>query len=115
MANRSKQKGTAAETDVVKYLHSLGHTNVERRALHGSNDRGDLSGLENCVCEVKNVARIDLAGWVDEAERERENDGSKYGFVWHKRKGTTDPGKWYVTMTGAQLVALLEAAAVIGK
>lgn len=115
MANRSKAKGTAAETAVVKYLHSLGYTNVERRALNGANDRGDLAGLGSCVGEVKDHKRMDLAGWVDEMLTEMANDGARHGFVWHKRRGATDPGRWYVTMTGEQLVRLLEDAGVIAK
>ena len=48
-----------------------------------------------------------LAEWVNEAQTEAGNDDALAGVVWHKRRGTTDPGDWYVTMTGADLVALL--------
>jgi Holliday junction resolvase len=106
--SKSKQKGTALETAVVKYLSANGYPNVERRALNGVNDKGDITGIPGLVIECKNVAKMNLAGWVDEAEVERVNDGAAIGVVWHKRKGRTDPGAYYVTMTGATFLKLME-------
>jgi Holliday junction resolvase len=40
-ARYNKTKGTQFETDVMKYLRSLGHF-VERLAKAGANDEGDL-------------------------------------------------------------------------
>jgi hypothetical protein len=104
-----RSKGTAAESLVVDYLHRF-NPNVERRALGGAFDRGDIAGIVGCVIEVKAHARLDLAGFVDEAERERLNDNAEVGVAWIKRKGTTNPGAWYVAMTGDQFTHLLRKA-----
>lgn len=103
----SKRKGTAAETAIVTYLRTLGFTQTERRALNGSLDRGDIAGIPGVVIEAKNCARQELAGWVREAELERDNDGATLGVVWHKRRGKAHPADWFVTMSGAQFAALL--------
>lgn len=62
---------------------------------------------ERVVIEVKNVARLNLAGWVTEAEIERGNDDALAGLVAHKRHGKGDPLDSYVTCTLRDLVALL--------
>lgn len=110
MVNRSKTKGTAAETAVVGYLRVSGWPYAERRALNGNSDRGDIAGIVGATVEVKNCARIELGAWVDEAETERLNDRSDHAAVWHKRRGKGNPADWFVTMTGAQYVQLLHAA-----
>jgi hypothetical protein len=105
--NRSKAKGTAAESAVVQYLQAKGFAQAERRTLNGAHDRGDIAGIPGVVIEVKNCARQELAAWVGEAERERDNDRAGLGVVWHKLRGKTDPAKWFVTMSGEQFVNLL--------
>ena len=103
----SKRKGTAAESAVVQYLQAMGFTHAERRTLNGAKDRGDIAGLPGVVVEVKNCARQELAAWVAEAERERDNDSASLGAVWHKRRGKGHPADWFVTMSGEQFVFLL--------
>jgi uncharacterized OB-fold protein len=108
--NRSKQRGTAWETSIVNYLKENGAPYAERRALNGNADRGDVAGIPGVVLEAKAAARIDLAGWVTEAEQERVNDGAKVAAVWIKRRGKTSPGAGYVVLTGDALIHLLQAA-----
>lgn len=96
--SKNKQKGTSAETAVVNWLVSYGNKNVERRALQGSLDRGDISGLPGVVIEVKNHATMKLAEWVAELNVEMQNDNSTVGAVIHKKRGTTNVGEWYATM-----------------
>jgi hypothetical protein len=105
--NRSKAKGTSAESAVVQYLRDMGFTQAERRTLNGHYDRGDIAGIPGTVIEVKNCARQELAGWIAEAERERDNDNATLGVVWHKLRGRSHPSKWFVTMSGEQFIALL--------
>jgi hypothetical protein len=105
--SRSKAKGTAAETAVVRFLRTIGFAQAERRTLGGTHDRGDIAGLPGVVIEVKNCARQELAAWVAEAEAERDNDGASLGVVWHKRRGKADPRDWFVTMSGLQFGYLL--------
>ncbi|MFV8127490.1 hypothetical protein [Streptomyces syringium] len=106
----AKKKGTAAETDVVRYLRAAGFPSTERRAQTGNHDRGDITGIPGTVIEVKNCARTELASWVDEAETEGRNDQAHVAVVWHKRRGRSNPADWFVTMTGDQFTWLLRAA-----
>ena len=102
----SKKKGTAAESAVAGYLRTRGYA-AERRALAGIRDRGDIAGIPGLVIEVKNCAEMRLSAWLTEAWAETE-DG-ELGVVWHKRRGFSGPGEWYVTMDGATFVSFLEA------
>jgi hypothetical protein len=113
MTNRSKSKGTAAETAVVDYLRARGFPYAERRAMRGNNDQGDISGLPGVVIEVKACREMALAEWVDEAETERCNAGADLAVVWHKRRGRSSAGGWYVTMTGEALAGLLQCYGVV--
>ena len=96
--SKSKQKGTSAETAVVNWITSKGRKHVERRALNGNDDRGDIAGIPAVVIEVKNCVRMELSAWLKELEVEMHNDKADTGVVIHKKKGTTDVGLWYATM-----------------
>ena len=67
-------------------------------------DEGDIAGLfchaGPVVVEAKNVARLNLSGWVDEAETERGHADAAVGIVVHKRRGygRGSMGDQYVTM-----------------
>lgn len=106
--NKPKRIGTAAETLVVDFLRLHGFRYAERRALAGVNDCGDVTGLPGVVIEVKAHRELKLAEWMDETEAERANAGAELAACWHKRRGKGSPGDWYVTVTGAQFVALLK-------
>lgn len=106
----NKQRGTAAETAIVNYLRQW-FPWADRVPLSGARDRGDVTlGPGSPVHEVKHVARHDLAGWLDEAEAEAVNANAPFGVAWFKRRGTTDPGRWYVLMSGRSYVRLLAEA-----
>lgn len=104
----SKQKGTRAESAVVKFLRSYGWDAAERRTLSGSKDKGDIAGIPNVVIEVKDCAKQTLGAWVQEANTERTNAEARIGVVWHKRRGKGSPGEWYVTMQGWDFLEILE-------
>lgn len=104
----SKRKGTSAESAVVKCLQEHGFPYAERRALAGVNDRGDVAGIPGVVVEVKSCARMELSAWLAEAKQEAANAGVGIYAVWAKKRGTTDPLEWYVTMPGSVFVKLLE-------
>lgn len=108
--NKSKAKGTSAETAVVRYLQSHGWPLVERRTLQGVADRGDVAGLPLTVVEVKSCASYVLAEWIKEAAVERVHAKARFGFVWFKRRGFTDPAKWFVLMEGEQFMELYNFA-----
>lgn len=106
--SKQKQKGTDGENAVVEALTRAGFT-VERRALSGINDKGDIAGLKDVVIEVKKHDSYagKLAGWVDEADVERRNAKATVGVVWHRRKGKGKAEEWFVTMSGDQFLYLL--------
>jgi hypothetical protein len=111
----AKQAGTRTEQEVATWLATrLNDDRIERRTRNGSKDRGDITGVrtalgDRLVIEVKNVTRLDLAGWVAEAEVERRNDDAAAGVVVHKRRGygPSRMGGTYVTMTLEDLAVLL--------
>lgn len=82
----SKRKGTSYESAVVEFLGRW-FPHVERRALGGINDKGDVAGIPNVVLECKNEARIDLAGYMDEAKAEAANAGAPLYAAVVKRRG----------------------------
>jgi hypothetical protein len=84
----AKAKGSAFERDVAAYLRDHGFPYAERTMSNGSHaDVGDLTGVPGVVIECKSHASIDLAGFCDEAERERVNAGAQLGVVVVKRRG----------------------------
>ncbi len=119
----AKAAGTAFETMIARHLATvLDDDRIERRAKTGAKDRGDIGGVRahggRVVIECKEVRHEDcakcgrvyglqLAGWTAEAQIEAGNDDAICGVVVHKRKGTTNPGEQWVTMTVAELVALI--------
>jgi hypothetical protein len=107
MGNRAKQRGTAAETATVRYMREHGFPFVERRALHGSADRGDVAGVPEWMLEVKAVAAPSYGVWMKEAEVERANAGVPNCAVIHKATGVGDPASYRVVMTLAQFCRLL--------
>lgn len=108
----AKQAGATTERRLADYLaEQLDDERIDRRVKRGVKDRGDIGGLrhqgQRLVVEVKDCARIDLAGWVAQAHLEAGHDDALAGLVVHKRRGTTHPGRWYVAMTVDDLLALI--------
>lgn len=112
--SRSSAKAAGARTErvVADYLaEALEDDRIDRRPRNGSKDRGDIGGLrvhgQRLVAEVKDCARQDLPGWTAEAHTEANHDDALVGVVVAKRRGTTDPGKFWVFMTVDDLLALM--------
>lgn len=112
--NRKSAKAAGARTEraVADYLaQQLEDDRIDRRVKTGAKDRGDIAGIrlhgQRIVLEVKDCAKQTLAGWVAEAHLEAGNDDALVGLVVAKRRGTTDPGRWYVHCTVDDLLALL--------
>lgn len=106
--SKAKAKGTTAERDVVKYLHAAGWTGVERRALSGNKDRGDIAGIPNVCIEVKAQARPELAKWARELYVEMNNAEASFGLLVVKR-AYKPVARWDVYMTPSQAVGVLGA------
>ena len=110
MSSAAKRKGSGAERDLVAWLKANGYLYADRRLAGATLDKGDISGIPGVTIEIKNQAKMDLAGWVAELEVEMKNDGAWTGTVLHKRKGKGDVGEWYATMPAKVWLALLKQA-----
>lgn len=113
----AKKAGSSFERTIADYLKvELGDDRIDRRVKHGSKDRGDIGGVRTIqggrvVVECKNVASLNLSGWLNEAEAERGNDDAVIAVVVHKRVRKSDPAEQYVTMTAKAFAILLGAQA----
>jgi hypothetical protein len=107
----ARAAGARFERTIADYLARTVSEFIDRRVKTGSKDKGDLVNVrahgQRVTVECKDVARLNLAGWVTEAEIEAGNDDALVGVVIHKRRGTSDPGDQYVTCTVRDFVALL--------
>lgn len=110
MVNRSKAKGTSAESAIAAALIAAGWPHAERRALQGNQDKGDIAGVPGVMIEAKATATYDIQGWLREVTTEKANAGADIGACWFKLRGKTDPLQWAVVMTGEQFADLLKRA-----
>ena len=93
----SRNKGMQYERDLYNFFEAEGFEPIKRN--RGGFDGDDLR-LANPDCfsiEAKNQKTRKLASWVDQAT-EQAKEGSKLAIVIHKRTGTTDINKHFVTM-----------------
>lgn len=115
MANPNKNKGSRQERLVADFLRDNWSEFIDRRPLSGAKDKGDLAnvrvGKHRLAVEVKNQLRLDLAGWVKEAQEEAVNDSALAGIVVAKRKGKGAAEDQYVILTLGDFVNILHAAA----
>ncbi|MFF3363566.1 hypothetical protein [Streptomyces misionensis] len=84
MSTKSKQKGTTAEREVVRYLQQWWPT-AERRALSGNKDKGDVAGIPGVVVEVKAAQTQLLTKWQKETAAEQANAGARLCMLVVKR------------------------------
>ncbi len=103
----NRRRGADGERNVVRYLNDAGFAHAERRLSGGPDDRGDITGIPGVVLEVKDRARLDLAGWIDQLRDEMDAADTHIGAVIHRRRGRPNVGEWYATMPVDVLVTLL--------
>ena len=111
--SRSKQKGTSAESAFVKNERVLeSFPMVERRALSGVNDMGDVAGAPGLVFEIKNHNSYKVPEWLKETEVERINAKADYGVLVVKPNGVGlgSVQDWWAVMTIGQMLDLLREA-----
>lgn len=89
MTNKSKAKGTAFESQCARWLTERLGYQVERRALHGNRDVGDLAwivgkcdarGIVECKA-VKAITTANVAEWRRQTIAERENAGAQFAWL----------------------------------
>lgn len=105
MSSYNKAKGSKFETDVMKYLRSLGHF-AERLAKAGASDEGDIVTIiagQTYILECKNRKKMDLPTFWAEAEKEAKNYAKARGlsveppaFVIVKRRNASTQQAWVV-------------------
>jgi hypothetical protein len=101
---RPKDIGTRAESMTVGFLRENGFENAERRALHGSTDLGDVTGIPGVVIEVKggeaakNASVNQVKAWLEETETERVNAGADIGFLVIQRR-QQNVRNWWAVLT----------------
>jgi hypothetical protein len=103
--------GTAWESAVVSHLNYHGFPTVERRALHGSKDIGDLTGLPGFLIGCKNERTIRLSTYMDELQVQKGNlvrGGGVVPFEVVKRRGQS-PGRAYVVVELDEFLPVLRA------
>lgn len=106
MSTYNKVKGSKFETDVMKYIRSLGHF-AERLAKAGASDEGDIVTLiagDTYILECKNRKKLDLPAFWDEAQVEAKNYAKARGlsvlplsFVVVKRRNAKIENAWVIT------------------
>ena len=113
MSNPNGRKGASFERQTADFWRDHYDDRIDRRVKTGSQDKGDVANLRlgphRLAIECKNERKVDLAGWVTEAQKEAANDGALLGVVVAKRKGKGQPEDQWVIMTQGDLLKLLQA------
>lgn len=94
MTNR---KGPRFERLVADFLVDEGFMAADRKVKTGARDKGDIAGIPDWTIETKDLAKVDLAGLVDEATVEAANARTTWfaGIQKRRRKNVRDA---YVVM-----------------
>jgi len=101
----SRRKGSRAEVAVVHALRRAGWSaDTSRNVLQGRRTGDDIVWDGPASIEVKDVATMDLSGWLRQAQA---NAGEMPAVVWHKKRGKAQPEEWYVTMSGEDFLRLI--------
>lgn len=111
----NKAKGTSYESQIRLFLNDNGFPNARRQVLHGSNDTGDIEGIQSIhgsiILQCKNHKSMQLAEWLKQTKHQGEL-ASALPILVHKRKGSgiKSTGQQYVTMELDDLLTLLKQA-----
>lgn len=114
--SRSKAKGTAGETALVRWFRINGFPGADRQPMRGNRDAGDLALCPGVVAEVKNYngavglgqpPAATLTKWLAECDTELMNARAAYCPLIVKRTGTTDPGRWFAYLPLGALFSLV--------
>jgi len=111
--SKAKQKGTSAETAFVKNAQVKAmFPDVERRALTGALDQGDIAGCGNLVFEIKNQKTYSIPAWLKETTAETINAGAEFGFLIVKPNGVglDSVGDWWMIQRVSDGLDLLRTA-----
>lgn len=121
VANKPKQKGTQAESDVVRWAKKHEFYAAERLALSGVNDRGDVRIATGVMVQVKDgytdrkePTDFQIDSWLKETEQQRIRGDFTVGLLVHKRFGKGDPDEWRWYLDKRNALVLLGVVALQG-
>lgn len=108
----AKTAGARFERQIADHLNARLPGRIDKQPRTGAKDKGDIAGVTTTdgrpiAIECKNVTRTQLANWIHEAHTEADNLGAAAGIIIHKRHGRSAPDAQWVTMTVADLTAIL--------
>ena len=109
MTSPAKRKGDSAELEAARLLADLTGWPVRRKLGAGRlDDTGDLDGIPDSVCQVKNYRDITRAinEVLAELPAQQANAGADYAFGLVRRPG----GRWFAVLDLDNLCALLREA-----
>jgi hypothetical protein len=123
---RPKDKGTAAETAIVRWAAKHRFHNAERLALSGQGDKGDVRLCLGVMIQVKDgytdkIKSSDgtslrdrkeptdykVGEWLKAAEAQAKRGKYDIWLLVHKRYGNADPDMWRWFVDGQILAKLL--------
>lgn len=127
--SQQRQRGTSFETNVVRYMRAaLSQPDIERRALHGSRDMGDIyrimgqNGLEG-IAECKDHRTVTdslIDRWRAQTLSERDEAHADFGLLVIHRRGKSSKsgapsfGQNIVQVTVEDLLRLAGTEADVG-
>lgn len=108
----AKAAGSKFNWDIARcFAKELNDSNITKAPSWGAVDKGDIVNVRidghNLVIQTKDVARLDLPGGTGDARVQAVNAGALAGLFVHKRRGTTDPLRQWVSCTVADLIAII--------
>lgn len=112
MANPSGRKGYAGEAPVLQYLQDRGFYRTYRRRSQGTQDQGDIGGIDGLALEIKNHGVYKLAEWIKEMVKEKATAGARSAALIIKPRniGASKVEKWWVVLELGDYVTLLKDA-----
>lgn len=110
MSNPSKARGTRWESDCERSAKAWWPW-IERRALQGADDKGDLfHPTATFQCKDNPKEHISDVGMLREVDQQMANAGTDLGFVWRKTRGKSDPLEGVCLIRPAILFELMRKA-----
>lgn len=109
MANPAKDKGDRAELEAARLLAELTGWPVRRKLGAGRlDDTGDLDGLPDTTCQVKNYTDVlrAIREGLPALRAQQDNAGTPFAALLVRRRG----GDWVAVMGLDQLAALIREA-----
>lgn len=89
MSAANRRRGGRYESEVAKYLRSIGHEDARRYFSGDSRQPGDIDGIPGVCIEAKDVAQSAWPSWRLQAQNEA---GKRVPIVVRRTRGNRDVG-----------------------